>query len=97
MIDREYLRFFESLLSRVGGVNGIGTEELSAAAFEDAGIEETKAALYALTGEFGQAPSPILDLMEDNLRLANEIEELRGLVAELFKLMANAQLGVTLQ
>lgn len=42
----EFVRFFESLITRVGGVTGPGTNDLSTAQFEDAGIEETKALLH---------------------------------------------------
>ncbi|MCW1958309.1 MAG: hypothetical protein KIH64_007145 [Mycobacterium sp.] len=58
--DGEYLRFFASMVTRVGGVTGTGTEELVVSQFEDAGIEECKAQLYAWRDEAAQGTEAAL-------------------------------------
>ena len=50
-VHPEYLRWFESLTTRVGGVMGASTTDLTLSAFEDAGIEEQKAALFRLADD----------------------------------------------
>lgn len=53
----EFIRFFGSLVGRVGGATGPGTVEIVSQQFEDAGIEETKALLYGMNSALMQAPS----------------------------------------
>ena len=68
----EYVKYFSGLHARSGGVSGPGTEDLTAAQFEDAGIEETKALLHILSNAAGQAPraepTPENQLHECSLR-----------------------------
>jgi hypothetical protein len=52
----EFVRFFDSMLRRVGGPTGVGTNDLVVSQFEDAGIEETKALLYLAERSAGQMP-----------------------------------------
>lgn len=60
-VHPEYLRWFESLTGRVGGVTGPSTTELAMSQFEDAGIEELKATVYALADEVRSLP-PVVQL-----------------------------------
>ena len=90
----EYLRAFGSMVDRVGGPTGTGTDDLLLSQFEDAGIEENKLALYRLTDDIGQAPpSAIPPAMPDNQDVL--IEELRARVAELAKAVEALQQGMT--
>jgi hypothetical protein len=58
-IDLEWDRYFTVLDARAGGVNGPGTEDLSIAQFDDAGIAEQQAQLFALADDIGQLPPPV--------------------------------------
>lgn len=53
----EFVRFFENIFSRIGGVSGSSSEDLTLSQFEDAGIEETKAVVYAYRDELSQLPA----------------------------------------
>lgn len=57
-IHPEWARFFSDLFSRVGGVSGAGSDDLVLSQFEDAGIEELKAAFSSLRDEVRQIPLP---------------------------------------
>lgn len=59
LITREWFLFFQAVFIRIGGANGESNTELVASAFEDAGIEETKALLFAQAQQFGQLPPPV--------------------------------------
>lgn len=83
----EWVRFFESALDRIGGPTGSSSNDLTLSQFEDAGIEETKAALFAVQDGFNQAPpvvsvkdeeaSPLLSaLMEELALLRSRIDAL---------------------
>ena len=56
LITREWYRYFDEVAVRLGAASGSGTDDLTTSAFEDAGIEETKAGLYALRDEIMAAP-----------------------------------------
>ncbi len=56
LITREWYRYFDEVVVRLGAASGSGTDDLTTSAFEDAGIEETKAGLYALRDEIMAAP-----------------------------------------
>ena len=90
-IHPEYLRYFESLMTRVGGVTGSGTEDLSLSQFEDAGVEEHKHALFNLADDVAQAPSVLIAASED--AHGSSVEELREQVAELTKAVEALQQG----
>lgn len=60
----EFRRFFESIFNRIGGVTGAGSNDFALSQFEDAGTEETKAALAQARDEFGQLP-PDADMQQD--------------------------------
>lgn len=49
-------RWMHDITQRVGGPAGSGINDLEIAQFEDAGIEEAKALLYAVTDHFNSAP-----------------------------------------
>ena len=89
---RDWYRFFSDLVDRVGGVTGASTNDLSLSAYEDAGTEETKAALFALGDNVGQLPVAQF-LMVENERLTSEIDELRGLVSELYRAIQGINQG----
>lgn len=92
-VHPEYLRWFESLTGRVGGVTGAGTNDLALSQFEDAGIEEHKHAMFRLTDDMGQFP-PVVEMpaIDDQ---PSGVEELRALVAELTKAVEALQQGMT--
>ncbi len=87
---RDWYRWARDITERVGGVVGTGTNELAASAFEDAGIEETKAALYRLADDIGavpacqpavidQDPQPsIAQLLAEVAELRKEVEGLKS-------------------
>jgi hypothetical protein len=94
--SRDLYRWMRDITERVGGTLGAGTDDLSASAFEDAGIEETKAALFMVAGNAGQLP-PTAEMMAEIQHLTAEVEELRALVHEVYKALAGAQMGGVLQ
>ena len=106
-IHPEYLRFFEGILARAGGVSGAGTDDLVLSQFEDAGIEEHKLALFKLTDDAGQfPPSNQADASADwlpppvvHMPPADDVtpglEELRAQVVELTKAVEALQQGLT--
>lgn len=92
-VHPEYLRYFESLVQRVGGVTGTGTDDLALSQFEDAGIEENKLALYRFSDDTLQAP-PAVTLQPEN-HIETSIEELRAQLVELAKSVQALQQGMT--
>lgn len=70
-IHPEWLRYLaQGLFDRAGGTSGSSSNDLSASAFEDAGIEEAKAVLYGLRDGLNSTPpvapvdSPLSQFME---------------------------------
>lgn len=55
-IDIEWDRFLSVLTARAGGITGVSTTELVESSFEDAGINEMQAQMYA--NEQGQNQRP---------------------------------------
>lgn len=55
-VHPEYLRWFDSLVFRLGGTTGATTADLAVSSFEDAGIEENKLEVFRLSDEAGQVP-----------------------------------------
>lgn len=55
-VDPEWMRFFTILTARAGGITGVSTTELVESSFEDAGINEMQAQMYA--NEQGQNQRP---------------------------------------
>ncbi len=89
----EAYRVLQTLLVRVGGPIAPTINELDAQQYADAGIEETRAMLYAAMTEFGSAP-PVQESISDDLLLPpqemtvidtmqSDINELREIVASL--------------
>jgi len=60
-VHPEYLRYFESLFTRVGGFVGSSNSDLTVSQFEDAGIAENFQRLTHAEDEFGQLPSHQVD------------------------------------
>lgn len=105
-IDIEWARFLFTLAERAGGITGSSTTELSTEAFEDAGIEEAKAALYALADSFAQAPLTVfeqgeslgqapLTITEQVESIACDVASLSAQIAELTKAVQGIQPGLS--
>jgi hypothetical protein len=75
-ISRDWYRFMSDLVSRLGGPVGTSTPELEAAAFEDAGIEETKAQINVVRDEFSQAD--LWSLLSEVARLSKRVDDLES-------------------
>ena len=84
-MSSEWYRWAHDITSRAGGVNGVGTTDLLLSQFEDAGVEEVKAAFEIFTRSLEQAPreeAGRVDQLEALLTEAlSQIEELRREVA----------------
>lgn len=105
-ISREWFRWASDATARMGGVEGLGTEELTLSQFEDAGIEEAKHSIYRLSDDMGQLPPAVHVLADTDLTppavhvqttpdAGPGIEELRAQVAELAKAVQALQQGLT--
>lgn len=81
----EFYRWMHDITERVGGALGTGTDDLSVSQFEDAGIEETKAAVNAIT-----------ELVAQNIMLASALESLSATVSYLLSRVDGNEQG-TLQ
>jgi len=93
LIDLEWARYLSILDQRVGGVTGTSTVELVEGAFDDAGIEESKAAIYRLRDDSLQNPIAVQDTIES---LQSELAHVREQMAELIKVIQDIQQGVSL-
>lgn len=95
-VGNEWYRFFYDLAIRAGGVTGEGTDDLSAAMYEDAGIEELKIQGYALADELRSFP-PQIHWPEPELDPQQaRIEALEAQVAELTKTVEGLLAGQSL-
>jgi hypothetical protein len=90
----EWIRAFAGLLSRAGGPTGASTDDLTTSAFEDAGVEEAKADIYALRDGFGQLPLPSIPAIEQNT--GDDIASLRAEVSALRSEIEALKQGTTL-
>lgn len=89
----EAYRALQTLMVRVGGPVAPTINELDAQQYADAGIEETRAMLYAVTNEIGSAPGAVPMPADDPLMppvctvtvdsLQSDINDLRETVARL--------------
>lgn len=77
-----FLYLTQGLYERSGGALGASTLDLEKSAFEDAGIEETKAQLFHAIDEFRRAPVAHAEPTIEPLHGLG-VEELRGMVMEL--------------
>lgn len=105
-ITREWYLFFQGIFDRVGGSTGSSTTDLSASAFEDAGIEETKAALFRAIIDFGQNTvpqpdfipagdvTPLAQAAQDISHLQAELASQRDTITELTKVVQGLQQGI---
>lgn len=75
-ITREWYLLLQGLFNRAGGSTGSSTADLAESMFEDAGIEETKAALFRLAQDMGSMPS-YADLAAEVAEMRKEIEGLK--------------------
>lgn len=97
--SRDWYRWARDITARVGGVTGVSTNDLAESSFEDSGVEENKAMIFAVADAAGQVPAGpdlLAVLVADNQRLSGEVEELRGVVNELWKFVQDARQGVLL-
>ncbi len=95
LITREWYRYFDEVAVRLGGANGSGTDDLATSAFEDAGIEETKAGLNALRDEIMAAPVAAQHSAVDELGVGPPYEPIspqEELMADLHSLRAEVDL-----
>lgn len=90
-VTREWYLFLQGVFDRVGGADGVSTSDLSASAFEDAGIEETKAMLFSSTFALSQNPPAQYDQIVADLQA--ELSSQRDLIAELTKTIQGIQQG----
>lgn len=96
--SRDLYRWMRDVTARIGGVSGSSTNDLAESAFEDAGVAENLAAMQTGFDAVGQVPAEAyLVLYIDYQRLSAEVEELRGVVNEIYKALQGAQQGVILQ
>ncbi len=95
-VSNEWFRFFYDVAIRAGGVTGEGTDDLSAAMFEDAGIEELKIQGYQLADELRSFP-PQIHWPEPEIDPQQaRIEALEAQVAELVKTVEGLLAGQAL-
>lgn len=80
-VHPEYLRFFYTLHLRQGGVVGQSTTDLETSQFEDAGIAEMQAELFAMRDAISQAQAAAVSAQGSDgdlvAELRDEIRELR--------------------
>lgn len=77
VIGRDWYRWAHDVTERCGGVTGTGTSDLSAAQFEDAGIEETKLDLFRLRVDVGGVESLVHSLAARIDALEREVMALK--------------------
>lgn len=91
-LTRTAVMFLKQLFERVGGSAGDGTLDLSAAQFEDAGIEETKAMVMRFADDSAVMPPVVLPLPSDD-DPSQRIAALEATVAELRKELDALRVG----
>jgi polyhydroxyalkanoate synthesis regulator phasin len=91
LITREWQRYFTGLYQRAGGAQGESTTDLTISAFEDAGIEEMKAGLYALADTVQSAPMQAIQNQVEYLE--TEAAGMRAEIAALRQQIADIQQG----
>ena len=82
VMTRDWYRWAHDVTQRIGGVTGESISDLVLSQFEDAGIEESKAQIYALRDEIRAFQSLL--------------SEVRDTLAEVRKEMAGIQSGQVL-
>jgi len=91
MIDSEWLRYLsQDLFVRVGGTNGLGTAELTLSQFEDAGIAEGHAIMFAAHDELRQIPPAAATAHDDS---QENVGELRAQLAALARRVSDLEEG----
>ena len=60
LLEIEWDRFLDLLTERAGGITGVSTTELVESSFEDAGINELQAQVFAGAQNFGQMPVSVV-------------------------------------
>ena len=94
-MSREWYRWATDATSRMGGVEGAGTDDLTLSQFEDAGVEELKQSLFRLSDAGMQGP-PIIETPVGQECQKPGLEELRARVDELTKAVEALQQGFQL-
>lgn len=94
VVSTEFYRWMHDITERVGGVEGAGTQDLSVAQFEDAGIPEQQAEFYAALNAINSSPL-VRDVVAENGRLSVEVEVLRAALYELQRRVWALEQGVT--
>lgn len=92
-MSREWYRWANDITQRVGGVTGSSNDELALSQFEDAGIEEAKAAIYRVADETGIAPLPQQEQVD---QLTAQVNHLREELAALAQIIQDLQQGTSL-
>lgn len=92
-VSDAWYRWATDATARMGGVTGASSQDLTVSQFEDAGVEESKAALYRLTDDMAQAPVRQEAWQQDDPHPS--IEALRSEVQELRKMIEALQQGAT--
>lgn len=95
-VSNEWYRWAYDVTIRAGGVTGEGTDDLSAAMFEDAGIEELKIQGYQLADELRSFPPNIHWPDPEVDPQQARIEALEAQVAELVKIIDGILAGQSL-
>lgn len=87
----EFVRFLSQLIYRSGGVSAPTIQELDSQQYADAGIEESKAQLYALNDALNALPLPAQSIQVE--ALSSEVSELRATVAALMHAIDDLKSG----
>ena len=87
------MRYFAALYARSGGATGASINDLSASAFEDAGIAEQGAQLAAVGDAAGQAPTVVVHTLDPET--SAELSALREQVADLQQQINDIKQGLT--
>lgn len=91
LASRAFIDFLAAMVFRVGGVVAPTIGELDAQQYADAGIEESKAQLFALADEMAVKPQP--NEQPTIEVLINEVHALREAVANLANKLNDIQQG----
>ena len=91
LITREWSRYLSGVYARVGGAQGESTTDLTTSAFDDAGIEELKAGVYALADTVQSAPMQAIETQVEYLE--TEAASMRAEIAALRQQIADIQQG----
>lgn len=87
VIDPEWMRWASTLTERAGGITGVSTTELVESAYEDAGIQEMQALIFANEQGQNQRPPmvdfPAVEPLENTAELSARISALEAQIQAL--------------